>query len=333
VFNLREVMANGTVFRWIFLTLLGFFLLSQPAAGSQKDLPPACYAGFGEINPGKNSFLVVGDTQSTSRWEFWRERNQTEREQIATEIAERNPAFVLHLGDLTRRGSSEKHWQEFDRLHQSAREKRIPYFPIPGNHELYGNDAKALENYFRRFPHLEEKRWYSFSWKNVALIMTDSNFSSLTEEENERQVKWYRAEMERFEEETGIDHVIACSHEPPFTNSRVVGPNKKVQKQFAEPFLRYRKTRFFLSGHSHSYERFPVQDKMFVASGGGGGPRHKVSTDPRKRSFQDFFDGLELRFFHFCEIELQEKGLLFRVWRLEPDGTLTLADSSALPEH
>jgi hypothetical protein len=192
---------------------------------------------------------------------------------------------------------------------------------------LYGNDTKALENYFRRFPHLDEKRWYSFSWKNLALILVDSNFPTLTEEESRRQVDWYLAELERFERDSNIGHVIVSSHEPPFTNSRVVGPNKKVEKQFAEPFLRSRKTRFFFSGHSHAYERFSFQDRVFIVSGGGGGPRHKVSIDPRKRSFNDLFSGLELRFFHFCEIEADGKRLVFRVYRLESDGTFNVAET------
>jgi len=285
------------------------------------------YADFKEIDPAKNYFAIVGDTQSTSHWEFWRERNQRERELVASEIAKRDPAFVLHLGDLTTRGSSGKHWQEFDNLYRSARKKRIPFFPVLGNHEFYGNDKKALENYFERFPHPERKRWYSFLWKNVALVMTDSNFSTLTDEENENQVKWYRAEIERFEKDPAIDHIIVCSHEPPFTNSRIVGPNKKVELQFAAPFLRYRKTRFFFSGHSHAYERFRSEGRSFIVSGGGGGPRHKLLIDPRRRSFKDLFDGPELRFFHFCEIELQGKKLFFRVLPLESDGTFRIADS------
>ena len=28
------------------------------------------YAGFEDIHPAKNDFILVGDTQSTSRWEF-----------------------------------------------------------------------------------------------------------------------------------------------------------------------------------------------------------------------------------------------------------------------
>jgi predicted phosphodiesterase len=289
------------------------------------------YVSFSQINLSKNYFVIIGDTQSTSHWEFWRERNDRERKLIIDEITKREPAFVIHLGDLTTRGGSEKHWQEFDDMHKEFRRKKIPYFPILGNHEFYGNDKKALHNYFERFPYLDKRRWYSFTWKNVGLILVDSNFSALTKEQIEEQSQWYLNELEKFEKNTEIDFMIVCCHEPPFTNSRVVGPNEKVKVYFADPFLRFQKARLFFSGHSHSYERFQTGGKFFIVSGGGGGPRHKVIIDPRKQRYQDLFAGHELRFFHFCEIESRNDTLVFKVLRLESDGSFATIDPLTIP--
>ncbi|MGA2516666.1 MAG: metallophosphoesterase [Thermodesulfobacteriota bacterium] len=313
----------------IVAVLLTIFLIAEAAgaiASEHESRAIPSYAGFEEIQDAKNRLIIVGDTQSTSHWEFWRERNDKERKLIIDEITKREPAFVIHLGDLTTRGSSDKHWQEFDDMHKDFREKKIPYFPTLGNHELYGNDEKALQNYFERFPYLDKKRWYSFTWKNVAMVMVDSNFSTLTKEQIERQSQWYLDELEKFERNKEVAFIIVCCHEPPFTNSRVVGPNEKVKVYFADPFLRFRKTRLFFSGHSHSYERFQIGDKFFIVSGGGGGPRHKVMIDPRKRRYQDLFSGPELRFFHFCEIENRDDTLIFRVLRLESDGSFAIID-------
>jgi hypothetical protein len=288
------------------------------------------YAGFPEIDATRNCFLILGDTQRTSHWEFWRERNDKERKLILDEIVKRQPAFVVFLGDLTTRGSSIKHWQEFDDLHREWCEKEIPHLPILGNHDLYGNNQEALDNYFRRFPHLERRRWYSFVWKGIGLIFVDSNFSTLTAEENEQQKRWYVDELERFERDKKIDFVIVCSHEPPFTNSRVVGPNKRVEVDFANPFLRSSKTSFFFSGHAHTYERFQVGDKIFIVSGGGGGPRHKVYSDSNKRRYKDLFSGPELRFFHACEIKMTDEALIYSILRLEPDETVNTIDPITL---
>ncbi len=289
------------------------------------------YAGFANIQATKNRFIIVGDTQRTSHWEFWRERNDGERMLIIGEIAKREPAFAIHLGDLTTRGSSKKHWQEFDDRHKEYREKKIPYFPILGNHEFYGKDKNALQNYYERFPHLGQKRWYRFTWKNVGLLIVDSNFSALTKKQIVEQSQWYWDELKRFEKNAEIDFILVCCHEPPFTNSRVISPNKEVKANFADPFLQFRKTRLFFSGHSHSYERFQMNSKFFIVSGGGGGPRHKVYTDPKKRRYPDLFSGPELRFFHFCEIEYRNGTLVFRVLRLESDETFSPVDPVTIP--
>jgi len=312
---------------------IGFVTFSL-IANSSTSLPSrynaknfSAYAGFSEIDSSKKHFILVGDTQSTSHWEFWRERNDKERKLIIDEITRREPAFVVHLGDLTTRGSSLKHWQQFDDLHKELRGKNIPYFPILGNHEFYGNNEKALDHYFGRFPHLEGRRWYSFTWRNIGLILVDSNFSNLTKEQIETQAQWYLSELKRFAQDNSINYVFVCCHEPPFTNSRVVAPSEKTKMYFAVPFIRFSKTCLFFSGHSHTYERFQIGDKFLIVSGGGGGPRHKVTVDPLKRHYDDLFPGPELRFFHFCEIETKGQGLELRIPRLEPDESFAVVDS------
>jgi hypothetical protein len=72
-------------------------------------------------------------------------------------------------------------------------------------------------------------------------------------------------------------------------------------------------------------------DKFFVVSGGGGGPRHKLTIESGKQRYQDLFSGPELRFFHFCEIEDRDNTLIFRVLRLESDGTFTVVDPLIIP--
>jgi 3',5'-cyclic AMP phosphodiesterase CpdA len=289
------------------------------------------YAGFADIKHKKNLFALVGDTQKTSYWELWRERNNQERKLITDEIVRHNPAFVIHLGDLTARGGSESHWRDFDEMHKVYREKRIPYFPVLGNHELKGKKAACLQNYFGRFPHLKQRRWYSFTWKKIAFIMVDSNFSSLTPAQIKEQSQWYLAELARFEKKADVDYVLVCCHHPPFTNSLIVSPSQEVKRYFADPFLRFRKTRLFFSGHNHSYERFQRDGKFFIVSGGGGGPRHKVALKPAKDMYPDQFKGPALRFFHFCEIEAGKKELSYRVIRVDSDGTSRIVDNLKIP--
>lgn len=305
-----------------------FILRGQGLAIAESDTPqPVTYSGPTEINASKNYFIIIGDIKQKSTLEFLREGNKRGRKLVLAEIVKRGPAFVVNLGDLVSRGSSDKRWRRFDELHKEFRERRIPYFPILGNHELYGNDNKALGNFFMRFPYLNQQRWYSFTWEGTAFIMLDSNFSTLTAEQNTQQLRWYIEELERFERDEQVRHVIVVSHQPPFTNNWSGGPSRSVQKYFAEPFLRFRKTALFLSGHVHTYERFEKGGKHFVVSGGGGAPRSSVITDLALQRYEDLFSGPERRALHFCQIERRDKALLFSMLRLEPDGSFSLADA------
>jgi hypothetical protein len=320
----RQIVLVG----WLLVSL--FCLVTTLPQESVAAQSPT-YAGPAQIDQTKNHFCIVSDTQKTSRWEFWRERNERERKLILDGILKSDPAFVINLGDLTTRGSSDKHWQEFDESHKALRERQIPYIPVLGNHEFYGDNDAALRNFFERFPHLKNRRWYSFIWKKVGFIFLDSNFGDLNPEEQKTQSEWYLRELERFEQDDSVNYIIACCHGAPFTNSRTVTPNEKSRIYFAGPFTRFGKATLFFSGHSHSYERFQFGGKPFIVSGGGGGPRHHLYVDPADRRYEDLFAGPELRFFHFCEIEVSEGTFNFKVHRLESDGTFTIVDPLSFP--
>ena len=107
-----------------------------------------------------NSIIVVGDTQRTSGWEFWREQNDEFRKMLFPGIVKEKPDAIVILGDLVFSGFSLWHWQEFDQNTHCVRTSQITIYPLLGNHQYYGNNQKALQNYFQRFPYLENRRWY-----------------------------------------------------------------------------------------------------------------------------------------------------------------------------
>ena len=106
------VKFGRTVGLFFGISVIGFGCLGAALQKDESKAMPA-YAGFSEIDPAKNHFILVGDTQRTSRLEFWRERNDRERQLILGEIARREPAFVVHLGDLTTRGGSDERMAGF----------------------------------------------------------------------------------------------------------------------------------------------------------------------------------------------------------------------------
>ena len=97
--------------------MVGIMVLEVLSPLSVKENSHIEYCGFNEIEPAKTVCIIIGDTQRTSRWEFWREKNFSKTQLLLAEIARREPAFVINLGDLTTRGSSRTHWKYFDRYH------------------------------------------------------------------------------------------------------------------------------------------------------------------------------------------------------------------------
>ncbi len=317
-------------------TLLGILFLHSGCKSTMAPVP--VYSSIDAIPTGDSRVVVIGDTQQTSHWEFWRERNEAETKRLLEEIARRDPAFVLHCGDLTTRGSSDKHWQWFDEACKPLRMKGIPILPAVGNHEYYGRNQTAFRHLRDRFPILREKTWYSFVHQGVGFIVLNSNLPDLHDAERASQLSWYQAELDRMDRDPAIRWVIVMFHRPPYTNSRVTFPSKAVCESLVPPFLDHAKTVLLFSGHCHAYERFVVGEKTFVVTGGGGGPRHRLYQGDRQRT-PDQYEGSgadsessSVRFFHFCELRIEPGRLILDVIRLGPDETFDLAESLAFPQ-
>lgn len=275
--------------------------------------------------------FFIGDSQRKGFWEgfywdFWSENNTESTKSLFYEMARRKPFCIIHLGDLTSKGSSESSWHEFEEDNKSVLDAKIPYFPVFGNHEYHGRNDKCYRNFYEHFPYISGRKWYSVFQGNICIILLNSNYSELDDDEISEQKKWYTKLLRKTDVDSTISHVIVCSHYPPFTNSNIVSPSVEILRDFVPGFLKYKKTILFLSGHSHSYEKFIEQGKYFIISGGGGGPRHKLNIDPNTRKYDDKYNGDELRFFHFCELRKQKNKLCFTVYKLDNNGTFSIAD-------
>lgn len=287
-----------------------------PTAASLQD--PPTYSGDIGSREAIPFFILVGDTQRTSRWglAIGRDQNDSVRELLLTRIADENPAFLIILGDLVFQGDDAYHWRLFDQFAAPIRQKGIPVFPLFGNHEYFGNDRKAFRHFFSRFPHLNGQFWSTVRFGSVAIILLNSNFKHMSRELANHQDQWYRARLTEYQNDHAVKTIIVCCHHPPFTNSRVVPDDKEVKEHFGDPFEATPKAKLFFSGHSHAYERF-MFGKQFVVSGGGGGPRQKVVVDKAKQRHPDEYDGGELRPFHFCKVLVEPDRLVVQMIRLD----------------
>jgi hypothetical protein len=125
----------------------------------------------------------------------------------------------------------------------------------------------------RRFPQLGVNRWYSRRFGHLGLIWLDSNSGEMTTAEWKTQVHWFIAEVDRFDGDPQVDAVFVFLHHAPYSNSATTPESEEIKDDVVPAFMRARKTRLLAAGHIHAYERFEKEGKVFVVTGGGGGPR------------------------------------------------------------
>ena len=87
----------------------------------------------------ERSIIFVSDTQAPLRIEriYMKINKNTEATDLIFEqIVSKKHAAVFHMGDLVALGYSPLSWKAIDRFLDSLKEKKIPFYPILGNHEL-----------------------------------------------------------------------------------------------------------------------------------------------------------------------------------------------------
>ena len=254
--------------------------------------------------------VVVGDLQRTAPiLELWREQNDPERELIVRAIADAHPDLLAITGDCVFNGGSDGQWEAFDALVAPLHAQHVPAIAAFGNHEYWSGRADADDHLFPRFPLDARRHWFAFAFGPLRIVVLDANRSHLTKGEWDAQVGWYAGALADFDRDPAVRGVVVMFHQPPYTNSTITGDEAYVQTDLVPPLARAKKTLAMLNGHVHNYERFVRGGKVFVVSGGGGGPRAPLATGADRRHLDDLFQGSSVRDFHFTVYTLTEAGV------------------------
>ncbi len=226
-------------------------------------------------------FLAFGDSGVNSAQQIGLAARMTSQE---------DPALVLHVGDIAYPSGT---YQEFQANHFDVYRdlmKRVPFFPVAGNHEYWrnGNPRSELTNALAfvnmhaapadGVPAADRGRYYSFDWGNVHFIALDSNLPLSEAAEGAGQMlQWLENDLQR----TRRFWRIAYFHHPPYAG----GPNQtdplsRLARQWIVPILERYNVQLVLNGHEHSYQRsFPLRGgtqvpagtgTVYVTTGGGG---------------------------------------------------------------
>jgi predicted phosphodiesterase len=301
---------KGLVFK------VGLLIVCCIWCATASNAQPARYTDQIRDGKGSPSIIVVSDTQSP----LWIEtlRLKTDRNEEATRLilnsiaADSTCEAVIHLGDITVLGSFELYWNDFDEKAKAIRNAGIPIYPIFGNHEYMPFKNKGIEHMIQRFPYLEIQSWYYQRIGSVAFVLLNSNISKLKDGDGEKQIKWIAKTLTMFDEDTSIAVVIVGCHHSPYTNSTIVDPSEEIQTDYVPAFIKSKKARLFLSGHSHAFEHFQIEGKDFLVIGGGGGLLHPLLQGTEQR-WRDIFTGEERRFFHYVRLLPGNKKLVVQI--------------------
>ncbi|MEW6744057.1 MAG: metallophosphoesterase [Planctomycetota bacterium] len=230
------------------------------------------------------------------------------------------PSTVFHLGDITAMGSSGTAWQRIDRELEKLRQARVDFYPALGNHEYMIAAGKGKASFFARFPYAEPG-WYVTRRGGVAVVLLNSNFTHLGDDERAAQREWYAETLRTLEADAAVRAILVGCHHAPYTNSEIVDPCEEVQRFFVPLYLRHSKCKLFLSGHAHAFEHFVIEGKDFVVIGGAGGLLHPLLQGEDRRWNDRYPEPLKRRFFHYFECTFPAEGLLGRVLKIDPHST------------
>lgn len=308
------------------MVALGLAGVGCPPAASAPPVPFTAPLPRAEVGA---RLAVVGDTQRNPSF-LGLASNDTERRSVLQAIADASPHLVALTGDIVYEGASTDDWRRFEGLSRPLRDRGVSVVAALGNHEYEGGRARGEEQFFAHFPLAGQRRWYQIAFGPIRLVFLDSTEWELPPGAWEEQRAWYEATLAADDADDSVRGVLVLEHHPPYTNSTVTQDEEHVQRAFVPALLRSKKTLALLSGHVHNYERFERDGKMFVVSGGGGGPRAALDLGASRRHPNDLYAGPALREFHFTLYTLTASGLAAEVRGLR-GGAFTTIDRFELP--
>ena len=259
-------------------------------------------------------FVAYGDTRFHDPKDT-EAANPAVRVALVQAIADLTPAFVCFTGDIVYNGNDPDDWKVWDDETKVWADRKIPVYPALGNHDLHGDPAVALSNYFQRFPVLQKSRYYTVHAANTLLLVVDSSLDEVTGP----QGHWLIDKLDHVPAD--VDFVFVMDHHPPYTSSSDAkmyggGHSARSSEQALAKILEDRQVHaryriVFFSGHVHNYERHEHGGVTYFVSGGGAAHAYPIERAPR-----DLFQSREINY-HYLLVEVDRQQITVTMKRLD----------------
>jgi 3',5'-cyclic AMP phosphodiesterase CpdA len=219
------------------------------------DPRPLMPAAEAHAREGHFRFVVFGDS-----------KNNPPFAAVLQTAAALKPDFALSTGDLVDRGAGPRGASEYDRLAEMAGRfmRRVPLWPVNGNHELNGGEAaEARENSRRFFGFADEN--YSFDVGNARFIALEWPApDAATRSWLEGKLKGARGRL-----------IFVFQHNPYYTAGSKTQV-KNAPDETTRLFTKYGVTAVF-QGHDHGYYRTRREGVWYITSAGAGAEIYRLN--------------------------------------------------------
>lgn len=266
----------------------------------------------------KADILFLSDTQEpmfVERLVLRTHQNTKATTTIFAEILRIHPPVLYWLGDIVSLGFRDNKWPIIDRFLDNCRKVGTAVYAIMGNHDVMGRPRKGARNFQQRFPE-HVHTGYVQKTDEIAVVMLNSNFSTLSVADLVKQQTWYEQTLDELDADPSVRVVIVTCHHAPYSNSKLVGSSKMVQQRFVPNYIKSEKARLFITGHSHAFERYEFEGKTFLVIGGGGGLRQPLNTSPSR--LPDLATDYK-PMFHYLAVRREGDGLVLTSYCLKKD--------------
>lgn len=244
------------------------------------------------------SFLVMGDT---------RNGHEAHNSVVAQMASVPHASFYLHSGDMVGSGSSQAQWDQFFDI-QMPLMQRLPIVPAVGNHDG-SRDNPAL--YPNRFVLPGNELYYSFQWGNIAVVTLDGHVSVDADGNfNEAQLEWLYAELERYDNDPLIDHIVIQTHVGPYGSAH--GRSGSTAMRLLLDTFAEHGVSLIISGHDHLFEwGWTENDIPYIVSAGGGAPLYNPRSGLQSQgNIVEYVESVH----HYVEVHVTGETLHFQAF-------------------
>lgn len=196
-------------------------------------------------------------------------------EQLLGQVLPKNFDFTIHAGDVQYYDSGLETWASWYPRMQPLLAQGA-FLPAVGNHEAEKPDE--LDQYYKRFfggaGFDGNDEYYRFESGGIWFFSVDTEQDVLL---NSPQGIWLTQSLADAAAKPGFRASVVYFHKP-WVTCGDKSEDSTARQQF-EPIFDQHGVRLVIQAHMHGYERFDLNGRTFLTTGGGGGALEDVNAN------------------------------------------------------